>query len=130
MKAPIVRLKLRVRLADGSRPYLEPVLAAGGKLKPGYAILHNSEVHHPGSVYHLRYQKHGKRVWEPVRSEATLAMVEKFRREEALAARAAGVSVAEEGLAAPKLTSLDEAVAEYLGEVKVHKPRKTDAPIP
>jgi hypothetical protein len=34
MKASAVRLKVRVRLADGSGPFLDPVLSPNGKLKP------------------------------------------------------------------------------------------------
>jgi hypothetical protein len=36
MKASAVRLKVRVRLADGSGPFLDPVLSPNGKLKPQY----------------------------------------------------------------------------------------------
>ena len=39
MKEPVVRLKIRVRLPDGSRPFLESVLSANNKLKPLYAIV-------------------------------------------------------------------------------------------
>ncbi len=37
MKVPIVRIKLRVRLEGGTRPFLNPILAGNSKLKPGYA---------------------------------------------------------------------------------------------
>ena len=127
MKAPVVRLKLRVRLPGGSRPYLDPVFAANGKLKPGYATLDGTASHYPDSVYHLRYLKQGKRVWEPVGSDAQLAMIAKLKREKAAEAIAAGVAIADDGPAATKATNLQEAVAEYLEEVKAHKSRKTDA---
>lgn len=39
MKQPVVRLKIRVRLPDGSRPYLDPVPSAKGKLKPLFAYV-------------------------------------------------------------------------------------------
>jgi hypothetical protein len=40
MKAsPVVRIKLRVRLPDATRPYLNPVFSANKKLKPGYALV-------------------------------------------------------------------------------------------
>ena len=55
MKNPVVRLKLRVHLPDGSRPYLDPIFAANGKLKPGHALLDGSPTHFPEDVYHLRY---------------------------------------------------------------------------
>ena len=34
----VVRLELRVRLSDGSRSYLDPVLSANGKVKPLCAV--------------------------------------------------------------------------------------------
>ena len=127
MKAPVVRLKIRVRLTDGSRPYLDPVFAANGKLKPGYAILDGVAGHYPGSVYHLRYLKGGKRVWEPVGPDAQLAAIAKVKREKALGAIAAGIPIAEDGLTAPKSIHLQEAVAEYLEEVRAHRSRKTNS---
>ncbi len=53
MKVPVVRLKLRVRLPDGSRQYLDP----NKKLKPRYALLDGKAVHFSDGVYHLRYVK-------------------------------------------------------------------------
>jgi hypothetical protein len=43
----VVRLKQRVRLSDGSRPYLDPVLSADGKVKPLYAVVDGKAEHHP-----------------------------------------------------------------------------------
>jgi hypothetical protein len=54
---PVVRLKLRVRLPDGCRPYLDPVYSANNKLKPRYASVGGKPVHFPEGVYHLRYPK-------------------------------------------------------------------------
>jgi len=54
VKASVVRLKLRVRLPDGSRPYLNPIFSGNKKLKPGYAVLDGKPVHFPDSVYDLR----------------------------------------------------------------------------
>jgi len=39
VKKFVVRLELRVRLSDGSRPCLDPVLSANGKVKPLYAAV-------------------------------------------------------------------------------------------
>jgi hypothetical protein len=63
MKAPVVRIKLRVRLPDGSRRYLDPVVSANSKLKSGYAILDGTATHFPDGVYNLRYLKGTRRVW-------------------------------------------------------------------
>jgi integrase/recombinase XerD len=81
VKAPVVRLKIRVRLSDGSRPFLDPVLSTNGKLKPLYAVVSGKPEHHPEGVYFLRYLKDGKRLWETVGADPTFALDEKRRRE-------------------------------------------------
>jgi hypothetical protein len=45
VKNPIVRLKIRVRRPDGSRPFLDPIFSGNGKLKPQYAVI-NGEAKH------------------------------------------------------------------------------------
>lgn len=75
MKSPVVRLKIRVRFADGSRPYLDPVTSANGKLKPLYAVVRGEPEHHPEGSYFLRYAREGKRVWESVGTDAQLALL-------------------------------------------------------
>jgi len=59
-----VRLYLRVRLPNGNRQCVDPVYAANGKLKPLCAFVDGKQEHHREGVYHLRYLKAGKRVWE------------------------------------------------------------------
>ena len=124
---PVVRLKLRIRLPDGSRPYLDPVYAANNKLKPGYARLDGNPVHFPDGVYHLRYLKGSRRIWEGVGSDAQFALTAKVKREKSLDAKAAGVTVVEDEPEANSETDLREMVAEYLQEVSVHKSKKTFA---
>jgi integrase/recombinase XerD len=124
---PVVRLKLRIRLPDGSRPYLDPVYAANNKLKPGYARLDGNPVHFPDGVYHLRYLKGSRRVWEGVGSDAQFALTAKVKREKSLDAKAVGVTVVEDEPEANSETDLREVVAEYLQEVSVHKSKKTFA---
>jgi hypothetical protein len=124
---PVVRLKLRVRLADGSRSYLDPVYSGNNKLKPGYASVGGKHVHFPDGVYHLRYLKGSRRVWEAVGSDAQFALIAKLKREKSLEAKAAGVSVVEDEAEAASETSLTDAVTDYLEEVKAHKAKKTDA---
>jgi integrase/recombinase XerD len=123
---PVVRLKLRVRLPDGSRPYLDPVYSANNKLKPGYASLDGKPVHFPDSVYHLRYLKGSRRVWEGIGCDAQFALTAKLKREKSLDAKAAGVIVVEDEPQAAE-TNLREVVAEYLEEVEGHKSKKTFA---
>jgi hypothetical protein len=68
MPAPTVRLKIRVKLSNGSRAYIDPVFASD-KIKPMYGLVNGKPQHHPEGVYHLRYLKGGNRVWESVRRE-------------------------------------------------------------
>jgi hypothetical protein len=83
-------LKIRVRLSDGSRPFLDPVLSANGKLKPLCAVVHGKPEYRPEGSYFLRYATpDGKRVWKPIGKDAQLALAELVKQEKALAARAA-----------------------------------------
>jgi hypothetical protein len=59
-----VRLKIGVRLPDGSRPYLDPLPSGKGKLKPLFAFVDREPEHHREGVYFLRYAREGKRIWE------------------------------------------------------------------
>jgi len=127
VKSPVVRLKIRVRLPDGSRPYLDPVFSANNKLEPGYAQLNGAAVHFPAGVYHLRYAKGGTRVWEAIGSDPQLALTWKRRREKALDAKAAGVTVMEDESEVVPQTSLSKASADYLDEIAAHKSKKTFA---
>jgi len=125
-KKIVVRLKLRVRLADGSRPYLDPVLSANRKLKPLYAVVNGKAEHHPEGTYFLRYAgADGKRVWDNVGKDAQLALDALDKKEKVLQARAAGVVVVVEDVAVKKQTNLVEATTEYLAEVKDSKSIKT-----
>jgi len=92
MKAPVVRLKIRVRLAGGSRRFLDPVFSANKKLKPLHAMVDGQPVSHPEGVYFLRYARGEKRIWENVGNDSQLALLEKQKREKALAAKAVGSS--------------------------------------
>jgi integrase/recombinase XerD len=133
VKAPVVRLKIRVRLSDGSRPFLDPVPASKGKLKPLCAMVNGTPEHHPEGVYFLRYAKDGKRVWEAVGSDPQIALDAKRKKERVLAAIAAGATVIERDSTeetSPKMqeasttergTLLSEAIEEYLTEVSLQK---------
>jgi hypothetical protein len=118
-------LKIRVRLSDGSRPFLDPVLSANGKLKPLCAVVRGKPEHRPEGSYFLRYATpDGKRVWKSVGKDAQLALAEQLKQEKSLAARAVGIQLVED-VPAPKRTLLSEAVAEYLAEIKESKAPKT-----
>jgi integrase/recombinase XerD len=125
MSSPVVRLKIRVRLSDGSRPFLDPVFSANGKLKPLYAVVNGTSEHHPEGIYHLRYLRGDKRVWEAVGADAQLAVTLKLKKEKLLAAKAAGVKVEDDAEQPPTGHVLATAIAEYLAETKEHKLQKT-----
>jgi integrase/recombinase XerD len=120
LKAPVVRLKIRARLPDGSRPFLDPVFSGNGKLKPLYAVVAGTPEHHPEGSYFLRYAgPDGKRVWHPVGNDPQLALNAKQKREKSLA-----VELVDDD-PAPKRTILSEGIEEYLAEVKDAKAKKT-----
>jgi hypothetical protein len=66
MKSP-VQLYIRVRLDDGSYPYLKAAMLPNGHVRPGYAINAGRAVKVSNGVYQLRFNRDGKRVWEPSR---------------------------------------------------------------
>src|SRR5438132_14029220 len=65
-----VRIEMRVKLPNGSRACVDPVFASNGTLKPFVALVGGKPTHHPEAVYHLRYVRAGKRVWEPVGTDS------------------------------------------------------------
>jgi hypothetical protein len=119
-----VRLYIRIRLANGSRSYVNPIYSANGKLKPFYATVDGKPEHHPEGVYHLRYRKDAKPVWESVGTDPQQAMTLRLKRERLLGAQEAGIEVIEE-VAEAAGRPLSETVAEYLVEVKSGKSKKT-----
>ena len=116
MPVPAVRLKIRVRLSNGSRAYVDPVYSSNGKLKPLYAVVNGKPEHHPEGVYNLRYLKAGKRVWDAVGADPQLALTAKLRVEHKLQAVSLGLTEQEPVKMAAK-TSLADAVEEYLSEI-------------
>lgn len=122
MKKPVVRLKIRVRLPDGSRPFVDPVPSGNGKLKPLYALISGKPQHHPEGCYFLRYaDATGKRLWENVGKDWQLAQDAQRKKERALAAEAVGVQVIHDS---GKRRIADE-VKTYLGEIKAHRSKRT-----
>ncbi len=88
-------LYIRIKMQDGSRSFCEPVYAANRKLKPGYAIVKGKPEHHQEGVYHLRYLRGEKRVWESVGTDAQEALLRRHQRELILDGQKAGVQVVE-----------------------------------
>ena len=62
MKVP-VQLYIRVKLGDGSYPYLRAAMLPNGHVRPSYAIHAGRTAKIDGGVYHLSYRKEGKRAW-------------------------------------------------------------------
>lgn len=123
MKSPVVRLKIRVRLPDGSRPYLDPVLSTNKKLKPLFALVNGQPEHHPEGVYHLRYVKGKKRIWEKVGSDAQYALTVKTKRENLMRAVSEGVPVEQDVVESGPL--LTEAIDDFLSETRDQKSKRT-----
>jgi integrase/recombinase XerD len=124
MPVPAVRLKIRVRLSNGSRPYVDPVFSSNGKLKPLYAVVNGKPEHHPEGVYNLRYVKADKRVWDAVGTDAQLAMTAKLRVEHKLQAISLGIADPDPIKTTSK-TDLAAAIKEYLSDTAKAKSKRT-----
>jgi hypothetical protein len=48
MSREFVTLKVRIRMTDGSRPYVQPARHKNRKLKFGYVVLNGVETTRPG----------------------------------------------------------------------------------
>jgi integrase/recombinase XerD len=141
VKVP-VQLYVRVKLDDGSYPYLKAVMQPNnGHVRPDYAMKAGRVMRVQGGVYHLSYRKDGKRVWEPVGTDAGVALVKltakKREFEDAKLKHRAKPNGASENAAAPAQALqvqpkpakrlLSACIVEYLAETKEHKEPKTYA---
>ena len=124
MPVPAVRLKIRVRMSNGGRAYVDPVFSPNGKLKPLYAVINGKSEHHPEGIYHLRYAKGDKRVWHAVGTDAQLAINAKLRMEHKLQSISLGLSEADAVKKSGK-TDLAKAIAEYLSDTAKAKSKRT-----
>jgi integrase/recombinase XerD len=57
VRAPKVRLYIRIRRADGSDAYADPVWNRNRSLRDGYALIKGLPEHHPEGSYYLRFAK-------------------------------------------------------------------------
>lgn len=133
MAHPKVRLYVRVQLPNGS-PFVDPAYSANRKLKQGWAVIDGKPQPVEKYRYYLRYLNGGKRVWEPLTSDAQQVMTAQKRMEIRLRAAAEGVELApkptepdDEPESAGGSRLLSECIDEYLAEVKAHKAKKTHA---
>ena len=151
MKSP-VKLYIRVRLPDGSHPYLKPVYASNGRIRAHYAVHDGKATHFPAASYHLRYPVNGKRIWELVGNDPSAAVVDLQNRAHDLAEVALGkplpalkrppliapvampLPTGDHPTAAPapepaktSKRPLADCVTEYVAETREHKSTKTPA---
>jgi hypothetical protein len=135
MKSP-AQLYLRVRLPDGSYPYLKATFASNGRLRPHHAIHNQKVVHFPGSAYYLRFQVNGKRVWEPAGSDPSLASVALQKKAHVLQGSALGLTAPVPMARVPPPDvpppadgkaerPLADCIAKYIAETEEHKSKKT-----
>jgi len=87
-------------------------------------------VHFPDGVYHLRYLKWSRRVWEGVGSDAQLAAISKLWREKSLEARALSMNAGEDEIELSPKTDLRDTVAEYITKIKVHRSKNVRSLLP
>jgi integrase/recombinase XerD len=125
-------LYLRVVVAGGKHRYAKAVYNSKGEIRSQYALVDNKPEHHPGGVYQLRYVIAGKRVWEPVGTDPSLASVAPQEKNHDLLGVALGripssppkAQIVEEPPKAERSTStplIKDRVAEYLRETREHK---------
>ena len=67
-----VSLYVRAKI-NGKQQYIKPVWQDRKNLKPLWGFVAGQATHCPNGVYHLRYVKLGKRVWEHVGTSALTA---------------------------------------------------------
>ncbi len=132
MRAPKVRLYIRVRLTDGRDVYADPVWNRNRSLRGGYATVDGVHQHHPDGVYYLRYARGGKRVWDSVGKEPDLALTALRNVEHDLNALAIGRTFAavhpttvNAVASSSSSLSVEEAIDTYIAEVKSFKAPKT-----
>jgi integrase/recombinase XerD len=134
MKSP-VKLYIRVRLPDGSYPYLKPAYASNGRLRPHHASHNGKATHFPGATYYLRVSVDGKRTWESAGDDPTLALVNLQKKAHTLQAVALGLTesvqppppppaAVEPPTVDPKRL-LADCVTKYIAETTEHKSLKT-----
>jgi hypothetical protein len=125
MPASTVRLKIRVKLPSGSRAYVDPVFSSNNKLKPLYGLVDGKPRHHPEGVYHLRYVKGGRRVWESVGNDPQVALTAQLRVEHRLQAVALGLAAPDLVVLQKGKTDLAAASAEYLSDIASARSKAT-----
>jgi integrase len=121
-----VNLTKRIRLADGSTRFCPVVLAANGRVKPGYVLVDGNPQHHPEGNYYLDWYVGNKRIRQSVGKDAAQASAKRHLQEGILAAKHSGVEVpAIEASMSASGKLVVHAVALYLDEIQASKKPKT-----
>jgi integrase/recombinase XerD len=118
-----VNLTKRVRTPYGLR-FCPVVIAANGRVKPDYVLVADKEERHPEGAYYLEWYEGSRRVRRSVGKDASTAAARRYRQEQILSSKAAGIKLADEGTVGGLL---GDAVATYLDEIKKTKKPKTYA---
>lgn len=131
MKAPKVRVYIRIRRPDGVDAYADPAWNRNRSLRGGYAVRGGRQEYHPEGIYYLRYARCGKRVWDSVGKDPDLALTALRNVEHSLTSIALGRAAFENRpgieVPAPVLdqTTLEAGIATYMAEIRVFKAPKT-----
>jgi integrase/recombinase XerD len=75
MAGKSVALYLRIRTSNGSWSFAKAAFTKQNLPRRLYAVVDGTHEHHPEGVYHLRFQSNGKRTWQPIGKDASLALV-------------------------------------------------------
>jgi integrase len=116
-----VTVMIRAKLG-GKYPFLPAVWNGNGRLKPNVAFVEGKGQKVEGP-YYLRYTAGGKRCFELVKGDASVAAAAAQKKELALKAKAVGIGLVEETKG--ERIKLADAIAEYKAETKEHKAKRT-----
>jgi hypothetical protein len=124
-------LYIRVRMPDGKYCTTKPAFTARGRIRPGYALIDGAPARFDSASYVLRYEN----TWETVGDNANDALTALERKNHELKSAKLGFAVvAEEPAQAPipkpgapggTRRAIDDAVKEYLDEIRLSKKPKT-----
>jgi hypothetical protein len=73
-------LYLRIRSADGGWVYARSVTASNGRLRPLHALVDGKSIHCAEGTDYLRFSLNGKRIGQPVGTDASMGSADKAMR--------------------------------------------------
>ena len=118
------KVSLMIRIIDGGkRPFVKPVYATNGRIRPLYALVDGVPQHRPEGTYYLRWSDGERRVWEPAGVDPYAALAAKFRREHILESKSMGIAVVEQNNT--NRMTLSEAIERHLVRVHLHRSGRT-----